>query len=225
MNVKKRCHCKKKVLKRNSFINNKNYMNKLKISSIILLMLFFTCSCSSIKIGRDSNGPYGSRIISTKSTGIKVGDAKYNFYLALFTPYETKKYSLGVSSLYHIKENNLLLLKLGNGETIRLSANTVNAGEVDWPKYTPIIGGASTYGISTTQKVDYYSSLFDIDIAILDKIEFYGINKIRIEFFNTFHEQSWKSNKLGKYITKSRNKLDEQLNKPYKSQMSIEEGF
>ena len=199
-------------------------MNKLQISSIILLMLFFTYSCSSVKISSDSKGAYGIRHISTKSVEMKIDDATYTFYLALFTPYDIKKYYLGVSSLWRIHENDLLLLKLGNGETVRLIANTASVGKVDWPKYVPIIGGSYT-GISTTQKVDYYSTLFDIDIEVLNKIEHHGINKMRIEFFSTFYEQSWRTNKLGKYITKSRKKLDEQLKKPYKPEISIEEGF
>ena len=200
-------------------------MNKLKISLIILLALFFTISCSSVKIGRDSSVPYDSRVIITESRELKIGDAKYNFYLSLFTIYGTQNYSLGVSSLYHIKENNLLLLKLGNGETARLTTSNVTVGEVDWPMYTPIIGGTSTYGISTTQKVDYYSSLFDIDVELLNKIEKHGIIKMRIEFFSTFHEQSWKNNKFGKYITQSRKKIDEQFKKPSKPKISIEKGF
>jgi len=199
-------------------------MNKSIFHSIITIVIFLNCGCSSIKIATDIP-VNGDRMIMSESQEMKIGDASYDFYLALLKVYNSKKYLLGVSSLWHIEDYNVLLLKLGNDETVKLIADNVEVNKIDWPKYIPIIGSTSNYGISTTEKVDYYSSSFEIDVEILDKIEKYGIDKIRIAFFNEYFEQNRGSRKLGRYILKSRKKLDSEYEKPIKPTKSIEENF
>jgi hypothetical protein len=77
----------------------------------------------------------------------------------------------------------------------------------------------------STQKVDYYVSIYPLDAELLDKIESFGITKTRIAFYNNYYEKNWindwNNDKLGKFIKKSRLKLEEELN----SKKSIENGF
>lgn len=48
---------------------------------------------------------------------------------------------------------------------------------------------------------------------------------MRIEYKDTFFEQNWWSNELGKYIAESRKTVDEQSKIPNKATTPIEDGF
>lgn len=165
------------------------------------------------------------RHIGSKSIETKIDNATYNFGLTVFSGQRSKEYCLLISSLWRMKAEEIVLIKLGNDETIKLISNNVNMGDVDWPTYSPIIGGTSTSSVMTTKRVDYYSSIYSLPEDILNKIEEYGIYKIRIQFGSTYKEQSWINDKLGKYIKSSHKLLESQLQKSVAIPKSIEQGF
>ena len=207
-------------------------MSKIKISIVVILTILLSYSCSttktsvrpSVKIDSDLIHQNGVRKIITEPIELEIGDASYEFNLTLNSHARSRKYALGVASTWKIQQNDILLLKLTNNETIKLTASSAAVEKVNMPKDITILGGKQT-GLSINRKVDYYSALFDIDANVLDEIKKQGIIKMRIEYDDTFFEQNWWSNELGKYITESRKTVDEQLKKPNKATTPIEDGF
>lgn len=207
-------------------------MNKIKISVVIILTILLSFSCSTVKtnvktnvkIGSDLIGQNGIRRIITEPVDLEIGEATYKFNMILDLSAKSKKYYLEVASTSKMQENNVLLLKLGNNENVKLTASEVKVEKVNMPKDLTILGGKQI-GLSINRNVDYYSALFDVDAKVLDGIKNHGIIKMRIEYRDTFFEQNWWSNELGKYIAESRKMLDEQTKKPNNATTPIEDGF
>lgn len=207
-------------------------MNRIKITVVIILTILLSYSCSTmknnvrtnVKIKSDLIGQNGIRRIITEPVDMQIGEASYKFNMILDLSVKSKKYYLGVASTSKMQENNVLLLKLGNNENVKLTASDVKVEKVNMPKDLTILGGKQI-GLSINRNVDYYSSLFDVDTKVLEGIKNHGIIKMRIEYMDTFFEQNWWSNELGKYITESRKMLDEQSKKPNKATTPIEDGF
>lgn len=207
-------------------------MNKIKISVVVILTILLSYSCSTmknnvrtnVKISSDLIGQNGSRRIITEPVDLEIGDATYKFNMILDLSAKSKKYYLEVASTSKMQENNVLLLKLGNNENVKLTASEVKVEKVNMPKDLTILGGKQI-GLSINRNVDYYSALFDVDAKVLDGIKNHGIIKMRIEYRDTFFEQNWWSNELGKYIAESRKMLDEQTKKPNNATTPIEDGF
>ena len=207
-------------------------MRKIKISIVVILTILLSYSCSttktsvrpSVKIDSDLIHQNGVRKIITEPIELEIGDASYEFNLTLNSHARSRKYALGVASTWKIQQNDILLLKLTNNETVKLTASAASSEKVNMPKDITILGGRQT-GLSVNRKVDYYTALFDIDANVLDDIAKQGIIKMRIEYDDTFFEQNWWSNELGKYITESRKVLDEQSKKANKATTPIEDGF
>jgi len=197
-----------------------------KIKTILLFfLLIFSVFTQAQKITFDRIEADNIRHIGTENLDLNIDDAKYAFSLTVFSGLHSKDYCLLIGSIWRIEENCVVMIKLGNEETIKLVANNLNIGQLDYPKYNPIIGGSSVSGVMSTQKVDYYVSIYSLDADLLDKIEQYGIIKIRIAFGNTYHEKSWNKDRIGKFIKKSHIRLEEQLEKSISSKQSIESGF
>lgn len=182
-------------------------------------------SVNAQKITFDSIEKDGTRHIATESLGLKIENGTYDFSLTVFSNPDSKVYALLISSIWMMKEDCVVMLKLGNEEIVKLTANNINVGKIDYPSYTPIIGNTSSSRIMSTQKVDYYVSLYTLEKELLNKINQNGIIKLRISFGDTFFEKSWKKDELGKHITSSYKKLEEQLQKPHISNKSIEDDF
>ena len=207
-------------------------MNRIKITVVIILTILLSYSCSTmknnvrtnVKISSDLIGQNGIRRIITEPVDMQIGEASYKFNMILDLSVKSKKYYLGIASTSKMQENNVLLLKLGNNENVKLTASDVKVEKVNMPKDLTILGGKQI-GLSINRNVDYYSSLFDVDTKVLEGIKNHGIIKMRIEYMDTFFEQNWWSNELGKYITESRKMLDEQSKKPNKATTPIEDGF
>lgn len=207
-------------------------MRKIKISIVVIVTILLSYSCSTtkssvrptVRIASDLIHQNGVRKIITEPIELEIGDASYEFNLTLNSHARSRKYALGVASTWKIQQNDILLLKLTNNETVKLTASAASSEKVNMPKDITILGGRQT-GLSVNRKVDYYTALFDIDANLLDEIKKQGIIKMRIEYDDTFFEQNWWSNELGKYITESRKVLDEQSKKANKATTPIEDGF
>lgn len=216
----------------NKYKTSESKMSKIKISIVVILTILLSYSCSTMKQNVRTNVKIASDLISqngvrktiTEPIELEIGDASYDFYMTLNSHVRSRKYALGVGSTSQMQKNDILLLKLTNNETVKLTASSTSVEKVTMPKDITILGGKQT-GLSVNRKVDYYSALFDIDANVLDEIKKQGIIKMRIEYKDTFFEQNWWSNELGKYLTESRKVLDEQSKKPNKATTPIEDGF
>jgi len=196
----------------------------MKILLPFTLIFFLSCSTPN-KVSWDNTKEDNVRHIGSKSIEKKIDNATYSFNLTVFSSEQQKYYCLLIGSIWRIENNGIVLFKLGNEETIKLTANNTNIGKVDWPSYSPIIGSKTTSGVMSTEKIDYYSSIYFLQDDIMNKIETYGIKKIRIQFGTTYKEQTWERDRLGKYIKLSHELLEQQLNTPPKKSKSIEQDF
>ena len=207
-------------------------MSKIKISVVVILTILLSYSCSTmkpnvrnnVKIASDLISQNGVRKIITEPIELEIGDASYDFHMTLDSHARSRKYALGVGSTWKTQKDDILLLKLTNNETVKLTASAASVEKVNMSKDITILGGRQT-GLSVNRKIDYYTALFDIDANVLDEIKKQGIIKMRIEYKDTFFEQNWWSNELGNYITESRKVLDEQSKKANKATTPIEDGF
>ena len=211
---------------------NVSDMSRIKISVVVILTMLLNYSCSTmktnvrttVKIDSDLIHQDGVRKIVTEPQEMKIGHASYDFTMILNSRARSRKYCLGVGSTWKMQKNDILLLKLTNNETVKLTASAVTVEKLNMPKDVTILGGKQT-GLSINRKIDYYSALFDIDAKVLDEIKKQGIIKMRIEYKETFFEEIWWSNELGKYLTESRKTLDEQSKRPNNATTPIEDGF
>jgi len=197
----------------------------MKHTIFILLILMSVFSANGQKITFDIIEKDGTRHLGTESLALKIENGTYDFSLTAFSNPNSKVYALLISSIWMMKEDCIVMLKLGNEEIVKLTSNNINVGKIDYPSYTPIIGNTSNSGIMSTQKVDYYVSLYTLEKELLNKINQNGIIKLRISFGDTFFERSWKKDELGKHITSSYKKLEEHLQNPHISNKSIEDDF
>jgi hypothetical protein len=156
---------------------------------------------------------------------VNMEGAKYEISLTVFSGVYSKDYCLLISSLWRIEKDCIVMIKLGNQEIVKLVANNINVGQLDYPNYSPIIGSSSGSGVLSTRKVDYYVSLYSLENDLLDRIERHGIIKLRIAFGNSYYEKSWGKDKLGKFIKRSHERLEKQLKETRIQNKSIENGF
>jgi hypothetical protein len=198
-------------------------MQMKKFIFLLSLIIFFN-SCTTAKISWDKIKEGNIRHIGTKGMETKLDNATYGFSLTLFSRNYSKDYCLLISSLWRIEAGSAVLLKLGNNEIIKLISDNTNVGKVDWPSYKPIIGSPSTTGILTTEKVDYYVSIYSLSSEVLDKIERLGVLKIRIQFGDSYKEKSWNVDKLGKYIKGCHVLIEKQLKTDFKFK-TMEDNF
>ena len=78
------------------------------------------------------------------------------------------------------------------------------------PSYSYMIGNFVYNSPSTV--AEYYSSIFAPTDEEWTNIEKYGIIKIRISSRFSYNAKSWKKDKLGKFLAKSRLKISERIN-------------
>ncbi len=165
-------------------------MKNLFLVSFMLILSLSSCSTLMISVDRIERN--GDRQVMSETKSVNIEGANYSIGLKAYqNPYtEEIDWLLLVSSFYYIPDNGVVLLKLGNNETLYLPINNLHIGEINMP----------SYGSSTSYKRDYYSSVYSLSENDLKDIAQYGILKIRISSKNVYRERSWKSDALGKYL-------------------------
>lgn len=180
------------------------------LTVVLFAMMSLEIFAQKISVDRIENN--GSHQIMASTKAFSIEGAEFNFGLKVFDRYFGTDWCLLISSYYFISQSAELLIKLGNDEVIYKRCNNVNVGQISSSGYSYKIGSITTY--SPPRKDDYYSSIFDLSIEDLDKIEQYGIKKIRISNGVKSRDKEFPTNKLGKYLIKSRRKIQERLNNP-----------
>jgi hypothetical protein len=192
------------------------------------MLAFVTMFCISSKaqqITFDRIEKNETRHIGVGKMEIAIEGAKYDFSLTVFSKSDSRDYCLLISSFWKIEENCLVMLKLGNEDVVKLVANNINVGQVDYPTYSPIIGNSSASGVMSTQKVNYYVSLYSLEEDLLTKIAKNGIIKLRVAYGNSYFEKNWQKDRLGRFIKKCHEKLEKQLKETSIPKKSIESDF
>lgn len=187
----------------------------MKKNIIVFVILFYLpLSVIGQKISVDRIEYDGRRQVMTTSKDLKLNKVKYSIGLKTFSDEYKTDWCLYISSFFVIPEDAVVLLKLGNNEVIFLPINNLSVNNISVPNYTPIFTDGNVGWIAGTSKADYYCSIFEISENDLNKIEQYGIIKIRISALNnSYREKEWfiANEILGKYLTKSKKKILKRL--------------
>ena len=193
---------------------------------ILLLVSLCSLSCYSQAIKMDEINSDGRRRVGMKVKQITVENRKYAVNLLCYESSNNLEWRILVSSYDNIPSDNIVLLKLKNGQTISLTADTLFSESY---KTNPIVYNSPF--VSTVQQgttYTYYVFESCITTEELDSIEAYGITKIRIGNNAKYFETEMTNNVLGKHFTKCRKGITEYLQKSRaqkKSDGSIYDGF
>lgn len=189
-------------------------MNRIYL--LIILLGYSFASLNAQKIIVDRIEKDGSHQIMVKAINFSIDGVKYSAGMKVFeTPYSKKDWMLFISSYHYIPNSAAVLLKLGNDEVIYLPVNNVSVGKVTMPCYGVTIGTITSISPSTT--VDYYTSIYNLSDIDMDKIDTYGIIKIRISDGVEYRDKTYGNNSLGKYLKKCRKNIKRRLENPLRT--------
>jgi hypothetical protein len=174
----------------------------------------------------DEINPDGRRIVGMKVKKITIENRKYAVNLLCYESNNNLEWRILVSSYDNIPSDNIVLLKLKNGQTISLTADTLYSGSY---KTNPVVYN-SPFVSSVQQGTTYTYYVFEscIKTEDLNSIEAYGITKIRIGNNANYFETIMNNNELGKHFTKCRKGITEYLHKTKgqkKGKGSVYDGF
>ena len=189
-------------------------MNRRVLFLMLLLSVSFI-ELNAQKIYLDRIETDGRHQIMTKAEDFIIDGDKFSFGMKVFESSFNKVWLLLISSYHYISNSTEVLLKLGNDDIIYLPVNNVNVGEVTLPSYGVTVGSITQ--ISQPKKVNYYSSVYELCEDDMNKIDTYGIKKVRISTGVKYRDKTYSNNLLGKYITKSRKIIQDRLDNPLKS--------
>jgi hypothetical protein len=174
---------------------------------------FINLNAQQISIDRMEND--GKHQIMTESKNFSIDGIRFQIGMKVYETSYTKDWVLLISSYNYISNSTEVLLKLGNDEVIYLPVNNVNIGKVTMSGYGVTIGSITS--ISPARQVNYYSSVYELKEEDMNKIDTYGITKIRISNGVEYLDKTYKNNSLGKFLTKCRKNINKRLEHPLKS--------
>lgn len=189
----------------------------------LVSLLTISTYAQSVKVDQiDSDGRHQ---IMTSLKNFTIEDFNYSMTLTVYESTDSLDWRLTVSSFNSIPNDNVILLKLKNGQTISLAVDSLHE-EI----YTTRSTTYSTGYVALTQPgitKTYWVSESRIKVKELDGIDAHGISKIRLGNNLKYIEQEWSNNPLGKYLTKCRKKIMESLRNSTnkKKKGSVYDGF
>ena len=196
-------------------------MKKLLLAFVSLLSL----PTYAQKISVDQMESDGRHRVMTSMKNFKIEDFDYSMTLMVYESIDSLDWRLTISSFNSIPKDNVVLLKLNNGQTISLVVDSLQQ-----KTYTTTSTTYNTGYVAFTQPgitKPYWVSESCIKVEELDGIDAHGISKIRLGNNLKYIEEEWSNNPLGKYLTKCRKKIMENLNNSIdkKNKGSVYDGF
>jgi len=197
-------------------------MKNLLLSLISLLSL----STYSQTVKVDQMESDGRRQIMTNLKNFCIEELNYGMTLKVYESMDSLDWRLTISTYNTIPNDNIVLLKLKNGQTLSLTVDSLHE-----ETYTSNGIVYKSMYLSTVQPgvtKTYYVSESRIKAEDLDNIEAYGISKIRLGNNVKYYEEDWTNNPLGKFLTKCRKKIADRLQsstEQKKDKKSIYDGF
>ncbi len=193
---------------------------------ILLLVSLCSLSCFSQEIKMDELSPDGQRRVGMKIKSIFIENLKYGVNLLCHESSNNLEWRILVSSHNNIPSDNVVLLKLKNGQTISLTADSLysETGTTNATVYK------YTYINTVRPGTTYTNYIFESRITTeeLDSIEAYGITKIRIGNNTKYFESEMTNNVIGKHFAKCRRGITNYLlrtKSQKKSYGSVYDGF
>ncbi len=197
-------------------------MKKFLFSLISLLSL--SSYAQTVKV--DQMESDGRHQIMTNMKNFRIEGLDYSMTLKVYESTDSLDWRLTISTFNNIPKDNIVLMKLKNGQTITLGVDSLHEETYRTNSVTYNTGyvGITQPGITKT----YYVSESRIKAEELDGIDVHGITKVRIGNNVKYIEEEWTNNPLGKFLAKCRKKITERLQSPTvqkKDKGSIYEGF
>lgn len=190
------------------------------MNRLFLLMMLLGCSLLSLsaqKITVDRIEKDGRHQVATKLKDFWIGGKNYSIGLKVFESSNDEEWQLVISSYEYLPDSAEVLLKLGNYEVIHLSAKSAFINKVTKPGREVSYGNKSE--IEPPKTINHYFTFYEFDKTVMDKVDAYGIIKIRISNGAEFRDKVYMpKNKLGKYLMKCRKKIKQRIESPVKPQ-------
>ena len=175
----------------------------------ITLMALASLYANAQKITVDQMETDGSHQIMTNMKNFVIEDRDYSMTLKVYETANKLDWRVTMSTFNNIPNDNIILLKLKNGQTISLAVDSLHEETytTNGVVYRSMYLSTVQPGVTKT----YYVSESRIKAEELDSIDTYGISKIRLGNNVKYYETEWTNNPLGKHFTKCRKKIKERL--------------
>lgn len=192
----------------------------------MFVMTLVFLSANAQKITVDQMETDGSHQIMTNMKNFVIEDRDYSMTLKVYETANKLDWRVTMSTFNNIPNDNIILLKLKNGQTVSLAVDSLHEETytTNGVVYRSMYLSTVQPGVTKT----YYVSESRIKAEELDSIDTYGISKIRLGNNVKYYETEWTNNPLGKHLTKCRKKIKERLQnaaEQKKDKGSIYDGF
>ena len=196
-------------------------MKRILFAFVMLLPL----STYAQKIRVDQMESDGRHQIMTALKNFSIEGLNYSMTLKVYESADSLDWRLTISTFNNIPNDNVVLLKLKNGQVVTLPVDSLHEESytTNSVTYNSMYVGITKPGITRT----YWVSESRIKAEELDGIDKHGISKIRIGNNIKYIEEEWTDNQLGKHLTKCRKKILDHLHKSnrHKNGGSVYDGF
>ena len=195
-----------------------------KVLLFVMTLTFLSVNAQKIMV--DQMETDGSHQIMTNMKNFVIEDRDYSMTLKVYETANKLDWRVTMSTFNNIPNDNIILLKLKNGQTVSLAVDSLHEETytTNGVVYRSMYLSTVQPGVTKT----YYVSESRIKAEELDSTETYGIFKIRLGNNVKYYETEWTNNPLGKHLTKCRKKIKERLQnaaEQKKDKGSIYDGF
>lgn len=195
-----------------------------KVLMFVMTLVFLSANAQKITV--DQMETDGSHQIMTNMKNFVIEDRDYSMTLKVYETANKLDWRVTMSTFNNIPNDNIILLKLKNGQTVSLAVDSLHEETytTNGVVYRSMYLSTVQPGVTKT----YYVSESRIKAEELDSIDTYGISKIRLGNNVKYYETEWTNNPLGKHLTKCRKKIKERLQnaaEQKKDKGSIYDGF
>ena len=178
-----------------------------------ILLFFFSMTMSTShaqKVVVDRMAADGRHEVQTNMKNFTIEGIDYSMALRAYESKDRLEWIFMVSSPNNIPQDMIVLFKLGNNNTIKLTVDSLREAAVTTNSVTYNYGN---YGAVTRPGVTrtYYISESHMDSKNFEDIVTNGISKVRMGNNVNFIEQEWTNNPLGKFLAKCRKKITERI--------------
>lgn len=168
----------------------------------------------------------GRHQLMTNMKNFSIEGFNYSMTLKVYESADSLDWRVTISTFNNIPNDNVVLLKLKNGQTISLAVDSLH--EESYTTNGIVYNSAFLSTVQPGVTKTYFVSESRIKAEDLDDIEEYGITKVRLGNNVKYIEEEWTNNPLGKFLTKCRKKIAERLHsstEKKKDKKSIYDGF
>ena len=187
-------------------------MSFMRNWTVVMFLILSISNVLAQKISVDRLEADGKHQIMTKTKEFSIDGTKYEIGVKLYEDTRGKDWLLLVSSYSHISKTAEILLRLEDESTLYLPVNNVHIGKVTLPGYGITIGSITT--LTPARDVDYYSAVFVLSEACLQKFDTCGIKKIRFNDGTEYKDRIFEYDSLGRHLAKCYKNILKRLKNP-----------